>query len=468
LVRANVQEEQVQVLCALPSSTPEGITQGIAWSDDGIILFSAAGLLYRVVAGGGTPTPVTTLNQTRGDVAHLWPQFLPDNRRFIFLVQGRNPEDTGIYAGSLDSQDTRLVLRTDVMARFALGHLLFLREGALLAQRLDTGTMLLEGEPVSIANAVGSFAAYGAAFFSTSDTGLLVYSSDLYLSAPRELRWFDRNGTLLGSVGERAPGFTVNLSPDATRVATTRYSDGSANTWITDLKRNVALPLDTERTGEFDPQWAPDGTRIAFSSDRSGPMALFQRRLPGGPAEPLQSSDSSIFMSDWSSDGRYVLYHQAGVKLFGLPMFGDGKPIVVLDTPFTKDQAQFSPDTRWIAYNANNSGRFEVYVTSFPRGAEEIPVSTDGGVQPRWRADGGELFFLDPESRLMSVAVRNIGDRLEFGVPRFLFQTRIEATPEVELYDVTGDGQRFIMMVPIESSASQMNVIVNWPSALAR
>ena len=124
--------------------------------------------------------------------------------------------------------------------------------------------------------------------------------------------------------------------------------------------------------------------------------------------------------------------------------------------------------SHWTCTPASGRRAFGVYVTSFPQGAAEIPVSREGGVQPRWRADGGELFFLDPESRLMSVDVRSVGDHLEFGVARFLFQTRIEATPDVELYDVTRDGQRFIMMVPLESATSQMNVIVNWPSALAR
>jgi eukaryotic-like serine/threonine-protein kinase len=355
-----------------------------------------------------------------------------------------------------------------VMARLAQGHLLFVREGALLAQALDPRTMQLEGEPVPIANDVGVFPGYGMAAFAASETGILAYSPGLYLSRQRELRWFDRNGTLLGRIGEAAPGFIVNLSPDETRMATTRYSDGNADIWITDVKRNVASPLGTERTDEFDAQWAPDGTRIAFSSNRSGAMALFQRPLAGGTAELLQSSDSPIFMSDWSSDGQYVLYHQANTKILALPMSGKGEPIVVLDTPFVKDQAQFSPDTHWIAYNALNSGRFEVYVTSFAHGGEEIPISRDGGVQPRWRADGRELFFLDSESQLMSVDVRDVGSRLEFGVPRFLFQTPVEANPEVELYDVTRDGQRFIMMVLLESSASQMNVIINWPSALAR
>jgi Tol biopolymer transport system component len=384
------------------------------------------------------------------------------------LVQNRNAPDTGIYVGSLGSQESRLLLQTNVMASLAQGHLLFVREGALLAQTLDTQSLRLEGEPVPIANEVGSFAAYGAALFSASDTGILVYSFSFLLSRQRELRWFDRSGTLLGRVGEAAPGYAVNLSPDQSRVATTRYNEGNANIWITDVNRNMASPLGTERTGEFDPQWAPDGARIAFSSDRNGTMALFQRPLAGGSVQSLQTSESPIHMSDWSDDGQYVLYHQGGTKFLALPMSGDGKPVVVLDTPFRKDQAQFSPDTHWIAYNAANSGRFEVYVTSFPHGVEEVPVSRDGGVQPRWRADGNELFFLDPESRLMSVGVRNVRGRLEFGVPRFLFQTPVEASPEIELYDVTRDGQRFIMTVPLESSASQMSVIVNWPSVLAK
>jgi eukaryotic-like serine/threonine-protein kinase len=350
-----------------------------------------------------------------------------------------------------------------VMARLAQDHLLFVREGALLAQKLDTRTMLLEGDPVSVANEVGTFAAYGVAAFSASETGILVHSSDSSLNQLRDLRWFDRDGTLLGRVGEAVPGFIVNLSPDQSRVATTRYTEGNANIWITDVNRNVSSRLGTERTDEFDAQWAPDGARIAYSSNQNGPMALFQRPLTGGPAQLLQASDIPIFMSDWSRDGEYVLYHQAGTKILALPMSG-GDPIVVLDTPFKKDQAKFSPDTHWIAYNAANSGRYEVYVTSFPRGTEEILVTKDGGVQPRWRADGGELFFLDLESRLMSVDVRNTGGRLEFGVPRLLFQTQIEANPLVELYDVSRDGQRFIMMVPLESLSSQMNVIVNWPS----
>jgi serine/threonine protein kinase len=465
LARVNVQSEQVLVLCDLPPTTePAGIT----WNDEGAIVFSAAGILYVVPAGGGTPTQVTTLNQARGDVAHLWPQFLPDNQRFIFLVQAREPENTGIYAGSLDSQDTTLVLRTEVRARLTSDYLLFVRQGALLAQPFDTRTMRLEGEPTQIANEVGTFVGYGAAWFSASDTGLLVYRPDHFLSARRELRWFDRNGTTLGSIGEPAPGFIVNLSPDETRVATTRYTNGNAGTWITDLNRSVASPLEADRTGEFDPQWSPDGTRIAFSSDRKGPMALFQRPVAGGTTELLYASDSAVFMSDWSSDGQYVLYHQGRTKFGALPMSGERTPMVVLDTPFGKDQAQFSPDTRWIAYNADNSGRFEVYVTSFPRGGEEMRVSRDGGVQPRWRADGRELFFLDLESRLMSVDVRDTSGRLEFGVPRLLFQAPVEATPEVELYDVTRDGRRFLMMVPLESSASQINVIVNWSSTLAR
>ena len=468
LVRVNLPNGQTQILCDLPPASPTLWTLGLAWSDAGTVLFSAGERIYQVPATGGSPSPVTTFDRSRGDVAHLWPQFLPDGQHFIFVAQARNPADSGVYVASLNSPETNLVVHTDRMARFTTGRLLFLRGDALFAQRFDPETIRLYGSPVQLANQIGSFVAYAYAQFSVSNTGVLLYSPAFYLGSQRELRWFDRGGKLLGTVGDPAPGVIVNLSPDETRVATARYTDGRAGIWSTDLKRNIASPLDSQRAGEFDPQWAPDGSVIAFSSDRDGPMALFQKPLAGGSVERLRSSEASIFMSDWSKDGRYILYHQTQSKLLAMPMPPEGKPIVVLDTPFLKDQAKFSPDTHWIAYNANNSGRFEVYVTSFPQAKLEIPVSKDGGVQPRWRRDGRELFFLDPQSRLMSVDVRPLKDGLEFGPPRVLFQAPIDASPEVELYDVTGDGQRFIMMAPIESSTSRMNVIVNWPSALER
>ena len=192
-------------------------------------------------------------------------------------------------------------------------------------------------------------------------------------------------------------------------------------------------------------------------------MALFQQsRVAGREAQLLLDDPASVFMSDWSRDGKFLLYHQAAQKIYALPIEGDRKPILVVDAPFVKDQAQFSPDTRWVAYNAIDSGRFEVYVTSFPSGSQTAKVSSGGGVQPRWRSDGQELFYLDLGGRMMAVDV-TIGPSIEFGVPRVLFQTRVEPASYIDQYDVTRDGRRFFLIVPVGTSTERpTHVVLNW------
>ena len=469
LATVRLDDGQLQPLCDLPPPTRDRRTYGISWNDQGTVIFATGeGILYRVSSGGGSPEPLTTLDQSRGEIAHTWPQFLPDQDHFIYLVQSRQSENSGIHVGSLSASEPRMLLKTDVRASFMPpNYLMFVDNNTLQARHLNVERMFLEEEGFTIAAGIGTFPAYGIARFSSSNTGVLIYQT-LLLSEPAELSWFDRSGNQLGTVGAPVPGPVINLSPDESHLAMTRFEDAEMNIWITNFARDTSVPMGNEPGGSFDPQWSPDGSRIAFTSNRRGGADLFVKSLSEGPAELLQASDVQIFMCDWSADGRHIIYHEGSVKFLGLPLFGDREPFVVLDTPYTKDQAQFSPNARWIAYNADNTGRHEVYVTSFPRGGEEIPVSKDGGMQPRWSHDGRELFFLDPESRLMVVDVEEVGEDLEFGTPQVLFSTRLRAIPNVEKYDVTRDGKRFIMAVPVESSDAQLHVVVNWPSLMER
>jgi dipeptidyl aminopeptidase/acylaminoacyl peptidase len=441
---------------------------GGTWSKDGVILFGAgSGPLYRVIATGGIPTAATSLDVSRKEVSHLQPQWLPDGRRFLYLAQTRDGQNNGVYAGSLDGSPATLLVKSDLKALFwQPGYLLFVRDQALVAQRFDLQTLQLQGDLVPVASDVAIFPAYGLVAMSVSDTGALLYSSDQGFLGNTEVVSTDRGGVETTKIGDPGAISLLRLSPDDEWLATVRSDrqlNSPADIWLTDLSRNISSRFTTDSSGEFDPVWSPKAERIAFSSDRLGRMALFQQsRVAGREAQLLLDDPASVSMSDWSRDGKFLLYHQAAQKIYALPIEGDRKPILVVDSPFVKDQAQFSPDTRWVAYNAIDSGRFEVYVTSFPSGSQTVKVSSGGGVQPRWRSDGQELFYLDLGGRMMAVDV-TIGPSIEFGVPRVLFQTRVEPASYIDQYDVTRDGQRFFLIVPVGTSTERpTHVVLNW------
>jgi Tol biopolymer transport system component len=260
----------------------------------------------------------------------------------------------------------------------------------------------------------------------------------------------------------------LNLSPDNKRIAVNLQNSGNKNfeIWIGDVTRGTLSPFITDTTGSYDPEWSPDG-RMAFSSDRSGSSAVFEKSTIGtGDAQPVVRFAKPTYASDWSADGRFILYQQS-TALFAVPGSGERKPTLVLDSPSSKDEARFSPDGRWIAYNANDSGVFEVYVVSFPTAGRPIQISTKGGVQPRWRRDGKEMFYLTRDGTLMAVDVHSTAESIDVGQPKALFQTRLTPpSSEIEQYDVTADGQKFIVIKPPAESRQSMNLIVNWTSRL--
>jgi Tol biopolymer transport system component len=457
---------------------------GGTWSPDGTILFSPAGSspLFRVSASGGEPEAVTEL-----DGAHSFPQFLPGGQQFLFYVGRRSPEANGTYLGSLDSSQTTRLAAADGAGIYAPnGWLLFVRGGTLLAQRLDLSRRELAGDPVTVANSVASDAVGGAGGVSVSSSGLVAYRSGG--TSRRQLIWFDRSGTQLGTLGAPDTNYlsAPRLSPDGRRAAVWRTVQGNADIWLMDGVRTTRFTFD-EGFDVF-PIWSPDGGRIVFDSNRTGHRDLYVKPSSGaGSEELLLESAQRKIANDWSPDGRFLAYHTAEPSqydLWVLPMAedpsadsGQGRqPFVFLNSRFLEAGLTFSPDGRWVAYTSDESGRDEVHVRPF-HGASSAPpadsavagqwqVSTAGGIFPRWRSDGRELYYIAPDSTLMAVPVTAAGAVIQPGTPLALFQTRIFGGGSVATfvgpqYDVSSDG-RFLINTVLEEASSPITLLQNW------
>jgi dipeptidyl aminopeptidase/acylaminoacyl peptidase len=461
-----------------------------------IIFGSATGGLSRVSAGGGIATPLTALDSSRQENAHMLPSLLPDDRHFVYLRRSRSRENVGIYLGSLDAkpeaQDSKRLLATLAGAQYAppedtvtKGRLLFLREdGTLMAQPFDTGRLELAGEPVQVVGRVASNRDLG--HFAVSTNGILAYRSGSGNSI--QFTWFDRQGKILGTAGNPSLYYTPDplaLSPDGTRVATQRRDPqtGNVDIWVLDIARNTSTRLTSDPALDVYPVWSPDGSRIVFASNRDGPFNLYQKASTGaGEEELLLRSNGNKTPNDWSRDGRFLLYCDSNPKtkcdLWVLPLSGDRKPIPFLRTAFSETEGQFSPDGHWIAYRSNQSGKPEIYVRPFPAtvgGSGQWTISNGGGTQPRWRRDGKELFYFSGEGTLMSVDLAT-SPVFRASIPQRLFDTRILAGDTPVLFsstsfhwDVAANGKRFLInTATAESGSAPITVVQNWTALLKK
>ncbi|HSA92804.1 MAG TPA: hypothetical protein VLE48_07320, partial [Terriglobales bacterium] len=457
--------------------------RGGAWNPEGVILFTPTtdDPLYRVNASGGAATPLTNL-VPQGDSTHRWPQFLPDGRHFIYLVRtgsgatgsAQKGEETGngIYLGSLDSPDRRtLLVSSEHRAMYAAGHLLFVRALNLMAQRFDPRKLQLAGDPVPVAAQVAVDARWTAAY-SASDDGKLVFQSGGV--GGLALTSYDRAGKP-GAVVATDSFNVARLSPDGRKVAgsVTDSNSGTLDLWIYDLARGVKTRLTFDPGQDDDPVWSPDGSTLVFDSTRKGAYDLYWKPANGAHPEELLYEDKAIkYATSWSSDGKYVLFDRRDPQgktrsdLWVLPMFGERKPFPFLETQFDEHIGEFSPDGKWVAYVSNESGREEVYAVAFPKPGGRFQISVRGGNNPKWRADGRELLYLDANSKLMAVPIAARGDSLEIGTAQPLFQPRIGAR-EYSLVSV-GDGKRFLVIENPQITASSLTLVLNWDSALKK
>jgi Tol biopolymer transport system component/tRNA A-37 threonylcarbamoyl transferase component Bud32 len=468
------------VLCDAP------LGRGGSWSRENVILFATSSAarngLQRVSSAGGTPAVVTTVDAANREDSHRWPHFLPDGRHFLYTASTGTccpaSKPATIKIGSLDPADGAItLLQAESSVSYASGHLLFARDGTLMAQPFDPDARQPKGDAFPLVEHV-SWEGSRYVGASASENGTLVYGLGGWLGA-QQLTWFDRAGRVLGTLGEAAPYINLALSPDERRVAVALRTGSPENVdiWIIDVARSVRSRLTFDPGTDGWPLWSPDGTRIAFQASRAG-QAISLRQISsdgtGADASLLDGPGNfTITPSDWSADGRFIAYapRSAGQSdIWVLPLFGDRKPFPLTQTPFRESSAAFSPDGRWIAYTSDEDGRNNVYVQPFPGPGAKYPVSRNGGYQPIWRADGKELFYVAPDMSMTAVPIDSAG-QFHAGQPQALFQFRsgAPALDGSQVYAVTKDGKRFLVNArPAEISAAPLTVVVNWPATIQK
>jgi serine/threonine protein kinase len=453
-----------QTICNAPS--------GLAsWGRDGTILFSDGGRILRVASGGGVPAAAAPPHSARHDGAYDFPYFLPDGRHFLYSAW-KGPRTRDIRVGALDSpDDKRLAEGNNSRAVYAPpGYLLFVREGTLMAQPFDTRTFSLAGEPVAVAQDLVYFQEIGMTDISASNDGMLAYLSGMSIT---RLTWYSRDGAEQGVVGAPADYNFPRLSPDGQRLAVNIVDGRTASTdvWLFDLARGASSRFTSDPGVEWFPAWSPDGKRMAFVASGAGIPNLHVKGLADtGSGEPLVPPGGDVqFPWDWvqTPAGQFILYPDrtpaTGLDVMVLPLQGERKPRAWLRTRFDEGDARVSPGGRWVAYVSTASGRREVYVRPFDGAAEAIQISTAGGITPRWRRDGTELYYLAPDGNMMAVVVQD-GAGFHVGNPAHLFHVEL-ARDDFAQYDVSADGQRFLVNTGT-AQVLAVTVDVNWTAGL--
>ena len=446
---------------------------GATWNQDGVIVFTEfwGGGLFRVSAGGGDVTPLTTLNTAEQEGVHLWPRFLPDDRHFLFLVRSTQPESTFIWLGSTNTAETRRrLIQADALVGWVdPDQVLFVRGGALHAQTFDAKLLTFVGSPRVVADLVAFQSEDSVAQATCSRNGILAYKEKHLPTG--HLTWLDRTGQPVGTVGQPMTIHSFRLAPDERTVAVSKFDRraGAWNLWQVDAANGTEDRLTFLRNAQR-PVWSPDGSEIIYDSDEFTMFNVYRRRVDRTtPEQPIyRTAMDDKLPTDWSSDGQHLLFSQRTEKnatdIWFLSLEDPSHPQPLLQTEADEMNARFSPDGRWIAYSSNESGRPQVYLQAFPKGGSRIIVSRNGGALPVWNPNGKELFFLDPERTLLSVEIKSDDSgAMKPGAPKPLFRRPANATSRIDSYDVSRDGQRFLFALDVASPGSEnIAVLLNW------
>jgi eukaryotic-like serine/threonine-protein kinase len=455
------------------------VARGGSWNQEGVILFApfTSGGIYQVTATGGTPVPVTQINASQRYTTHRWPYFLPDGKHFLYLAGSHadiNHARDAVYVASLDGKENKLLLHAHSNAAYANGYLLYVRESTLMAQPFDLRRLQLTGEAQPVAENVETDTGWWHSVFTVSQNGVLAFAP-VIANSKNQLLWFDRSGRQLNSVGEPGDYRTLRLSPDGQQLAV-EISQSVSDLWVFDLKQNTRSQLTFGSFANTMPAWSPDGKTLAFSSNRQNDIADIFKKPSGSTQseEAMLQSPADKFALDWSPDGQYLLYLQAeGVtatgalasSLMALPLRGEAKPVLLLKSPLYDTGGRFSSDGHWIVFSSRMAGPRQVFVIPFPGPGTPKQISSSFGLAPLWRKDGKAILYLNAENSVMETEVEAKGNDLAIGKTQLLFKAK--AKNSVTSYtgypfDVSPDGQRFIVNSHTEQNSQEITVIANW------
>jgi DNA-binding winged helix-turn-helix (wHTH) protein/Tol biopolymer transport system component len=441
-----------------------GAPAGGSWGADGVIVFAEwmTGL-FAVPSSGGPVTPLTRLDHTALDVAHAWPQFLPDGRRFLYQVVSPDSTRAGVYVSSLDSRtSTRLLDDAAAAIYVAPGFLLYVQQDRLMAEPFDANRLRLGGRPVLLSRDISAPSlAEGSVVSASGD--LLAFRAG---ASKQQLTWVDRSGLPQGSLEVPTSMFNFRVSPDGQFVLAASSLTDATGVWLVDLASRHSTQLAADGIA---PLWSPDGRRLAFTS-RAG-LDLHVRPSAGeARLQPLISDQSVKVLNDWSAHAQAIIYTRhdpvSRLDLWHVPLAG-GTARPLLNDAFNEAQARISPDGRWLAYVADGTGTQEVYVRRYPELDAPRQVSNGGGGQPQWRADQRELFYLSPDRSLMAATMTDARE-VSFGAPRRLFRTSIAEGPSAarDSYAAMPDGRSFLIDARGDASARPITVMLDWTAGL--
>ena len=506
--------------------TPPPVTMG-TWNENGDILYSSAGLIYRVLAAGGQPTAVTKLDASHNESAHLMPVFLPDNRHFFYLAAGSQPADSAVYVGDMEGKDKpkKVFASTSKALYAAPGYIFFNREGTIFAQPFNLKTFSVEEEPVRVAEGV-QFMTSGTqggvttanldqtASYAVSQNGVLTYRignntgsaapATANVVADRSLTWIDRSGGRVGQVGGPGAYAGVDITANGKKVAVhVHEGNGGGDSWFFDSEQGRMQRLTFDSTqNNSSPIWSPDGTRFAYASKHGSKWGIYVKLADGTAKEELiTESDALKSPMSWTPDGKTIVYWVIGQQTQGdiwyVSIAGDKKPVPFLQTPANERHPQLSPDGKWLAYESNQTTRSEIYIKPFPEGPGIWQISMEGGIVPRWRADSKEIYFYS-QPNIIGVEIKVSGTSIVAAAAKTLFALSSNPGPlilpsDYLFYAVSGDGKRFlipqlgganaalgggslaeVMATAADqggsapSSSNSLMVMVNWPRLMKR